>query len=653
MPPPLTAPPPPCAPRLRTVRIKYRRLLSTVVVALGALLASVLVTAASSGSPAPAAAATPLTVPNWHSTMQHTATPAKGCFTASYPALSWHRVACVAAPDIPAAPAPGALAGGLPVEGPPVGGPLPGTVGGGGDNDYSAQVTGTLTSATGSFPSVTGVSSENSGGTVNAFMVQLNTSPFVTPMCGARPGCQGWEQFLFSNTGGTAGAKGFDYVQYWILNFGAACPAGWTGYGTGTNCFQNGPATDVPPQTIANLAGDTMTGTVSPTTDSAILSTSAGTLVASSSDDVLNLNGRWNIAEFMVGGNGYGQEAVFNPGSTIVVQTVTHNGTTAAPTCIRASYTGETNNLTLVGTAALATGASPAIRSTQSNVPGTAASCAAAAGRGDTHLQTFGGTFYDFQAQGTYTLAETSSMTVQNEQVSGAPTWPNAAVNAAVGTQMGADSVALCANTGSLVVDGAATALADGQTLTLASGDTVARSGNIYTVADPQGDSVVATLNSTYIDVSVGLGDWPEAVSGLLANAPGTDNELEASNGTIIDTPIDFNTLYDVFGNSWAVPSGQSLVSVCNDPEPDVDPTAPLWADELPTKTEATDQALCQSDGVTDPTLLEACTLDVAVLGNGAAQDYVGEAPPVDVGYSEDTSGSGGSSSPSPSPSGS
>jgi len=49
--------------------------------------------------------------------------------------------------------------------------------------------------------------------------------------------------------------------------------------------------------------------------------------------------------------------------------------------------------------------------------------------------------------------------------------------------------------------------------------------------------------------------------------------------------------------------------------------------------------ALCQKDGVKDRTLLEACTLDVGVLGEGGATEFVGEQPPADVAFSEDTAG--------------
>jgi hypothetical protein len=227
-------------------------------------------------------------------------------------------------------------------------------------------------------------------------------------------------------------------------------------------------------------------------------------------------------------------------------------------------------------------------------------------------------------------------MTVQTQQISGAPTWPNAAVNSAVATRMGADTVAVC-DPGSLIVDGSTTALGSGNSITLASGDSITRNGSTYIVTDPQGDSMTASTQGTHVDATVGLGTYPEPVSGLLANAPGTNNQLETSTGTIIPIPVSLTTLYDVYGDSWRVAPANSLTAVCKEPIQNADPTSPFWADQLPQAQEAPAQALCQKDGIANPTLLEACTLDVVVLGNAAAVPYEGEAAPVDVAFSEDT----------------
>jgi hypothetical protein len=629
---------------------KLRRAIGLAVAATFALvMTGVIAPGASAGAASPA----PLTTQSWHKDIAKVAAPAAGgCYSASFPALSWHSVACAAAPDLRFAPNTAAAKSASSAESAslPAGrgtGIRPETVGQ--EVDHTAVVSGLLSSATGSFPTVDGVTSEESDGIANSYSLQLMSAPFPTAKCdGHGSSCEGWEQFVLSNP--ADGEPSTLLTQYWLVDYTIGeCPEGWDTF-EGDYCYTDGTAEEVPSQPIENLSQLSLTGSVDAESDTAELTTGTTTYTAVTPNDTLDLSKEWNTVEFLVGGDGDETEAVFNDGSTIVAQTATDNGTNNAPTCIVAGYSGETNSLDLVGTQPFAPGPEPAIHSEQSNISTSPPSCTTAHGLGDTHLETFGGTFYDFQAQGTFTLAQNANMTVQNEQVSGAPNWPNAAVNAAVGAQMGSDSFALCGS-GAVYLDNTEESLPSGESETLPSGDVVSRNGDVYTVTDPQGDSVTATWLGTYVDVQVGLGEYPEAVSGLLANAPGTDNELETSSGQIIDTPVDLQTLYSTFGDSWRVPANDSLVSVCNDPTPNEDPTTPFFADDLTPAQQSQGEAVCEQDGVTNQTLLEACTLDVAVLGTAAATDYEGEAAPVDVGYSEDTSGSGSSPSPSPTPS--
>ena len=622
---------------------RLRRIAAAVATATATLVAVFVIP--SGGAVASAAASQP-TAPEWRSAMAQLTTPSKGCYTADYPSLSWHSTGCTTAPPRPYVPnVPAAAAGNAgphlpaaanaPAHVPalaPAGtaAAQPFTVGDG--IDFSAGVTGLLNGATGSFPTVSGVASESSGGVANAYSLQLNSSPFNSPACAGHPGCQGWEQFIFSNPGTGPGSA---FIQFWLLNYAAACPAGWWSYSV--HCYTNGSAVGVPSQPIANLGNLKLSGNVTSALDTVVMDTGGGTMSASTSDSMLSLSAGWNAVEFMVGGNGGGSSADFNAGSSLTVQTVTHNGTTDAPSCLLTGYTGETNNLNLVGTPAYAAGASPSLRSNQSNLTLSPPSCATAQGEGDTHLETFGGTYYDFQAEGTFTLARASSMTVQNNQVSGASLgWPNASVNSGVATRMGKDTVAVCAKRG-LVVNGAGATLADGASVTLPSGDRIVRAGNRYIVTDPQGDSMAATVNPGYVDVHVGLGSYPQPVVGLLANAPGTNDKLRTSTGTVLPIPLDFKTLYGPYGDSWRVPDDQSLVAVCGEKPQAADPAAPFWENQLPQDVHDKALTVCRQTGVKDATLLEACTLDVAVLGERAAAGFAGEAPPVDVAYSEDT----------------
>src|SRR5262249_16003426 len=146
------------------------------------------------------------------------------------------------------------------------------TVGNGAD--YFAQVSGSISSATGSFDSVTGLADEwgsrgNNLAVVfpNTYDLQINANTFSTPACGAVSACFGWQQFILDQdcTATTGAVSTWIYMQYWLYNF-APCPSGWITFGgDGTSlagCFRNSSAATVSPTpTLADLAKLKMTGT--------------------------------------------------------------------------------------------------------------------------------------------------------------------------------------------------------------------------------------------------------------------------------------------------------------------------------------------------------------------------------------------------------
>jgi von Willebrand factor type D domain len=528
---------------------------------------------------------------------------------------------------------------------PPRHGPRPDTVGN--DDDIAAQVpTGFIATATGSFDSVTGVTSEsgpigNTGPAVsNAYTLQLNTNFFASTDCAGspNPSCLGWQQFVFENNGST----GRVYVQYWLIQYDATCPAGagWNQFSfTGSTdiyCWKNDSmgATSVPAQPITSLGQLSLAGAVSTTGDSATLF-AGSTAYSTTGDNAVNAAAGWTTAEFNVFGDGGnsagGGQAGFNSGAAVTVRTKTIDGGKAAPTCMATGFTAETNNLSFGPTSPAASQPGPAVEFDESRAGGASSNCSAATTVGDTHLRTFDGLLYDFQASGDFLLAQTSGFTVQARQVSGAPMWPNAAVNSAVATQMGSTRVAMCTAPARLMVNGRSTALADNQTLSLPSGVEVFRQGDVYLVVDPGGDSMRAVMNPTWIDVSVGLGTWPTAVRGLLANANGHVTQLETSGGTVLNAPLSFVDLYGRYGTSWRVAPAASLLSACGKVERG-NPAKPFSPSDLDPKTRNLARAICIRAGVKQSALLDACTIDVAVLGKQAAAAYVGAPAPVAVG---------------------
>lgn len=572
----------------------------------------------------------------WRQSLLRLPRPKAGCYTSTSPRVEWKPVPCGVPPRYPITPARGHARHFV--------------VGGGGGNDFAANpTTGHIIGVEGSFPSVSAGLTEsgpiaNAGAAIaNAYTLQVNTNFFTSTACAGspNPNCRGWEQFVYENNNNDHRV----FIQYWLIEYNAPCPAGggWTQFSfTGDPriyCYQSTLTASLPAgQPVSNFGNVTLAAAVSATSDQVIVTAGPDAATRVGVNAVAAAAG-WTDAEFNVFGDGGnsagGGQAGFGGNSTIVVEIAVHNGTKDVPACQMESFTAETNNLTLVGTAAIPTQASPTIEFTQSNVPGTLAGCVVAAGFGDTHLTTFNGLLYDFQASGDFVLAQTdSNFIVQTRQVSGAPTWPDASLNQAVATQMGKTRVAVCTAPSRLKVDGTATEIADGKILSLPSGVDILRTGNIYVVADQSGNSMRAEVNATYINVSVGLGRWPATVRGILANANGHVNEIQARTGAVLTNPFAFDQLYHEYADSWRVSATDSLLSACGEREGQRGaPNRPFYANNLDPQVAKRARAICMAAGVRVRSLLDACTLDVAVIGRDtAAKVYVGMRAPAATG---------------------
>ena len=508
---------------------------------------------------------------DWNDSMVKKAAPKKGCFSATYPKTEWQEVPCVKAPNIPAIPRHG---------------PRPAVVGN--NNDISAGApSGHITQAIGHFENVTNVTSEsgpiaNAGAAVaNAYTLQINSDFFTdaTACTGSpNPLCQAWEQWILWNSGSGNGSAS---MQYWLIAYNTTCPAGqnWNQialYG-GTYCWKNSAkAVAVPNQPITNMANWTFTGTATSTGDSVTMSTGTNAYTANG-DNAVSASTGWNIAEFNIfgyGGNSSGGgTASFNAGASANTRTEIVYGGTAAPTCVAKGFTAEKNNLSFGPVAPTATTPGPAVIFQESIAGGATSDCAAASTIGDTHLHTFQGLLYDFQAAGDFTLAQVApNFSVQTRQVSGAPTWPNATVNKAVAARFGKTKVAICLappgrdQTPRVNVDGKLTPVGDGSTVALPEGVGISRQGNVYQITSEAGDSVNATVNTptgntAWINVAVGLGKWPSSVVGLIANANANLNQIEARDHFVLTNPFNFEDLYHRFADSWRASAEDSMMS--------------------------------------------------------------------------------------------
>ena len=567
---------------------------------------------------------------SWRSTIMRTPRPKKGCFTADYPKTKWREVPCVKAPVTPYLPSRGQQ---------------PFTVGNG--NDVSSQVSsGHISEAIGSFDSVSGVANEygvspNTGLlTANVFSLQLNSNFFSgTAACNGVSGCQGWAQFVYSNTAGMA------FIQYWLINYGPSCPGSGGPAGTGwmafsNSCYGNSNAvviTGSPPLNISTLNQLSVTGQAASGSHDTLTMYVGGTAYTTNDQDsVVDLANYWQTAEFNIFGDGNGSAATFNYQSPAVasvkVRTAVDNGSSTAPSCQAAGYTAETNNLYFGAYSAIA-GSGPnlaAVVFTESSTNSGYAACQNATSTGDTHLTTFAGLEYDFQATGDFVLTEAGTdFVVQTRQAAPVidPRWKNTSINKAVAVKIGQTRVALYVGPTKLTIDGKPYSLSDGQKPIEINGVRVVRNENEYVIISPKGDNVRALLfdngMNKWMNVSVSLSHATRQVQGLLGNLEGNMNEFVTSHGTVLKSPLSFNDLYSIYGESWRVKPDQMLLEVDPTLKSGI-PEKPFYVNDLKPKEVKRATAICKAAGVSEPALLDACALDTAVLGNNdiAAQAY-------------------------------
>ena len=573
----------------------------------------------------------------WQVSISQVPAPKKGCFEAQYPDKEWHEIACIPAPTLPMGQKQG---------------PRPLIVGNG--NDVSAEApTGRISTATGKFDTVTGVTSVSSNygsfTVPNAYTLQLNSNFFKgSSLCPSPSAGCAWEQFVYENDGSglpfqggcSSSTHACVYIQYWMFGL-TSCPVGWLSDGVG-DCYKNSPAAGAQNPAISQLNQLSLSGVVTATSDEAIFFVgTVGTM--SVGDNSVHLAAGWLQAEYNMVGDCCASGAVFNNGADMQIRNSIVYGGTAPPNCVAVGFTGETNNLSFPLSPPAPSAPGPALLFDQNAASSGSANCAAATSVGDTHLYTAMGLHYDFQASGDFVVAqEDPDFLVEARQVSGAPTWPNAAVNHDIAAQMGLDTVAVCGPTqfggSELFVNGRFIELGDGQVYSTPNGVDIWRVGDAYNATDQSGNSVNAVVNTysptSWINLTIGLGHWPANLTGLAANANQDVNQIAAKEGFVLTAPFAFGEFYHVYGQSWRSGfDGEDLLSVCGEQTEIGNPLIPFYGRQLPPRLYEQSRAVCTTAGVIGDALLDACTLDIGVIGNdAAAQVYVNARQPVAVG---------------------
>ena len=290
---------------------------------------------------------------SWHETMRQLPPLTTGCFHATFPSLIWEKTSC-GTTDYRSTP--------------PVASNAVAIVGDG--EDYAAGTVNLTSSATGSFPVVTGVTKERGLGRANNYTLQLNTNVGdSSPVCAmdGYTSCQVWQQFIYE----MSGRRGTVFIQNWMfIPDGAKCLKGWFTYNTSqyNGCYKNSKSVSADGVAAPQLANVKLAGSVvQGGNDTVTFTNGTNAFAVSQSDSTLGAAYVWNQSEFNIVGNGGGSRANFNSGSSLTVNLQPNDGSTNAPSCLaNAGTTGETNNLNL-GPCSATGGAAPYIQFTESN----------------------------------------------------------------------------------------------------------------------------------------------------------------------------------------------------------------------------------------------------------------------------------------------
>jgi hypothetical protein len=277
----------------------------------------------------------------WNRSLVQNRLPSSGCFTATFPSTQWNRVACSTPPRI-WYPIPRS-------QHPHLGQAV------GDRNDFTADFTPHIVSTgIGMFPQVKGVKTVESGGSTDAYSLQLNSNFFQTAACGSLSDCVGWSQFVYENPPGSG--QGQLFIQDWLVATNpsgfSTCPPGKGWENLGIGCVQNSPfGVNLPNIDVTQIGSVILTGVADKSGDSIYIAVGkkAYGMKNVQGDGITDLSKHWQGAGFNILGDGGGDQAVFNSGSKITVSVQGDDGVKAKPQCPGDSgTTGETNNLFLV-----------------------------------------------------------------------------------------------------------------------------------------------------------------------------------------------------------------------------------------------------------------------------------------------------------------
>jgi hypothetical protein len=262
---------------------------------------------------------------------------------------------------------------------------------------------------------------------------------------------------------------------------------------------------------------------------------------------------------------------------------------------------------------------------------------------GDVHLATYDGLAYNFQAEGEFTLTQSTlpgdsfDVQVRLQPLSASA---SVSVMTEVAAKVGDDRVTFEIGRDDVVwVDGVASTLSMSHPLLSLSGGSVQElSSNVYQITWKTGETLEVDNDGAYFKTTATLAqiDKPGTLEGLLGTYKGAANDFTLSNGTVLSQPLSSSQLYGEFADSWRVTDdntlfdyapGQSTTSFTDKNFPD---DAVSLAD-LPASVVAQAASLVAAAGITDPNLAADAELDYIETGDAS---YIASAAAV---QSQDT----------------
>ncbi|GAB3776673.1 hypothetical protein GCM10028818_22740 [Spirosoma horti] len=242
---------------------------------------------------------------------------------------------------------------------------------------------------------------------------------------------------------------------------------------------------------------------------------------------------------------------------------------------------------------------------------------------GDPHLITFDRFRYDFMAAGEFTALQSISdnfkIQVRQEPSGSSKT---VSINTGLAIQTGQNTICFLPPN-RLYID---TQLKTDSysTTALSNGGSVSKLSNgYYYIRTSTGDKIEIRPYGGTLDYYITPNNNRRAkLKGLLGNFDGNKgNELSKPTGEII--PSNFLSVYPDYANSWRINKNESLFIYDTNKNSDSYtisdfPQTPVIIDQ---SARINAEQICRQKGVTDPSLLQACIIDVASTGDAQYAD--------------------------------